>query len=40
MVIEIYDGVIKEVKILKMFYFMLFFLILSFGFIDRLRRFE
>ncbi|HEK5075043.1 TPA: D-alanyl-lipoteichoic acid biosynthesis protein DltB [Clostridioides difficile] len=40
MVIEIYDGAIKEVKISKMLYFMLFFPTLSSGPIDRSRRFE
>ncbi|MDK2563756.1 D-alanyl-lipoteichoic acid biosynthesis protein DltB [Romboutsia sedimentorum] len=40
MVIEIYDGAIKEVKISKMLYFVLFFPTLSSGPIDRSRRFE
>lgn len=40
MVIEIYDGAIKEVKISTMLYFVLFFPTLSSGPIDRSRRFE
>lgn len=40
MVIEIYDGAIKEVKISTMLYFVLFFPTLSSGTIDRSRRFE
>ncbi|CEI73574.1 MULTISPECIES: D-alanyl-lipoteichoic acid biosynthesis protein DltB [Romboutsia] len=40
MVIEIYDGAIKEVKLLDMIYFVLFFPTLSSGPIDRSRRFE
>ncbi|MCR8746253.1 D-alanyl-lipoteichoic acid biosynthesis protein DltB [Romboutsia lituseburensis] len=40
MVIEIYDGAIKEVKISTMLYFILFFPTLSSGPIDRSRRFE
>lgn len=40
MVIEIYDGAIKEVKISNMLYFVLFFPTLSSGPIDRSRRFE
>ena len=39
-VIEIYDGAIKEVKFLDMIYFILFFPSLSSGPIDRSRRFE
>ncbi|WP_343342337.1 D-alanyl-lipoteichoic acid biosynthesis protein DltB [Terrisporobacter petrolearius] len=40
MVIEIYDGAIKEVNICTMLYFVLFFPTLSSGPIDRSRRFE
>lgn len=40
MVIEIYDGAIKEVKLINMLYFVLFFPTLSSGPIDRSRRFE
>lgn len=40
MVIEIYDGTIKEVKLSTMLYFVLFFPSLSSGPIDRSRRFE
>jgi membrane protein involved in D-alanine export len=40
MVIEIYDGAIKEVKISTMLYFVLLFPTLSSGPIDRSRRFE
>ncbi|RDY24267.1 D-alanyl-lipoteichoic acid biosynthesis protein DltB [Romboutsia maritimum] len=40
MVIEIYDGAIKEVKFLNMLYFILFFPTLSSGPVDRSRRFE
>ncbi|KKY02152.1 alanyl transferase [Paraclostridium benzoelyticum] len=40
MVIEIYDGAIKEVRISTMVYFVLFFPTLSSGPIDRSRRFE
>ncbi|MEN2256384.1 D-alanyl-lipoteichoic acid biosynthesis protein DltB [Paraclostridium benzoelyticum] len=40
MVIEIYDGAIKEVKISTMLYFVLFFPTLSSGPIDKSRRFE
>ncbi|MCE5220965.1 MAG: D-alanyl-lipoteichoic acid biosynthesis protein DltB [Clostridium sp.] len=40
MVIEIYDGTIKEVSILKTLYFFLFFPTLISGPIDRSRRFE
>ena len=40
MIIEIYDGAIKEVSILKTLYFFLFFPTLSSGPIDRSRRFE
>ena len=40
MVIEIYDGAIKEVSILKTLYFFLFFPTLISGPIDRSRRFE
>lgn len=40
MVIEIYDGAIKEVKLFDMLYFVLFFPTLSSGPIDRSRRFE
>lgn len=40
MIIEIYDGAIKEVKISTMLYFVLFFPTLSSGPIDRSRRFE
>lgn len=40
MIIEIYDGAIKEVSILKTIYFFLFFPTLTSGPIDRSRRFE
>lgn len=40
MIIEIYDGAIKEVSILKTLYFFLFFPTLTSGPIDRSRRFE
>ncbi|AWK50122.1 D-alanyl-lipoteichoic acid biosynthesis protein DltB [Clostridium beijerinckii] len=40
MIIEIYDGAIKEVNIFKVLYFFLFFPTLSCGPIDRSRRFE
>ena len=40
MIIEIYDGAIKEVSILNTLYFFLFFPTLSSGPIDRSRRFE
>ncbi|SDP07131.1 D-alanyl-lipoteichoic acid biosynthesis protein DltB [Clostridium gasigenes] len=40
MIIEIYDGVIKEVKFSTLVYFFLFFPTLSSGPIDRFRRFE
>lgn len=40
MIIEIYDGAIKEVNILTMCYFILFFPTFSSGPIDRSRRFE
>ncbi|MEG0308430.1 MAG: D-alanyl-lipoteichoic acid biosynthesis protein DltB [Clostridium sp.] len=40
MIIEIYDGVIKEVKLSTFVYFILFFPTLSSGPIDRYRRFE
>lgn len=40
MIIEIYDGVIKEVKFPTLVYFLLFFPTLSSGPIDRFRRFE
>ncbi|MEG1010128.1 D-alanyl-lipoteichoic acid biosynthesis protein DltB [Clostridium sp.] len=40
MIIEIYDGVIKEVKFSTFVYFILFFPTLSSGPIDRYRRFE
>lgn len=40
MIIEIYDGAIKEVKFYTLFYFILFFPTLSSGPIDRYRRFE
>jgi membrane protein involved in D-alanine export len=40
MIIEIYDGAVKEVSILKTLYFFLFFPTLSCGPIDRSRRFE
>lgn len=40
MVIEIYDGTIKEVSILRTLYFFLFFPTLTSGPIDRSRRFE
>jgi membrane protein involved in D-alanine export len=40
MVIEIYDGTIKEVGILRTLYFFLFFPTLTSGPIDRSRRFE
>lgn len=39
-IIEIYDGAIKELKFLDMVYFILFFPSLSSGPIDRSRRFE
>lgn len=40
MIIEIYDGVIKEVKFITLVYFIIFFPTLSSGPIDRYRRFE
>ncbi|MBS6501543.1 MAG: D-alanyl-lipoteichoic acid biosynthesis protein DltB [Clostridium sp.] len=40
MIIEIYDGAIKEVKFSTLVYFLLFFPTLSSGPIDRFRRFE
>ena len=40
MIIEIYDGAIKEVKFSILVYFLLFFPTLSSGPIDRFRRFE
>ncbi|MBS5885605.1 MAG: D-alanyl-lipoteichoic acid biosynthesis protein DltB [Clostridium sp.] len=40
MIIEIYDGAIKEVKFPTLVYFLLFFPTLSSGPIDRFRRFE
>ncbi|MGX4601211.1 D-alanyl-lipoteichoic acid biosynthesis protein DltB [Faecalimicrobium sp. JNUCC 81] len=40
MIIEIYDGAIKEVNLLKTLYFIIFFPTLSSGPIDRSRRFE
>ncbi len=40
MVIEIYDGAIKEIKLSTFLYFVLFFPTLSSGPIDRSRRFE
>lgn len=40
MIIEIYDGVIKEVKFSTLVYFLIFFPTLSSGPIDRFRRFE
>lgn len=40
MIIEIYDGAIKEVKLIDMLYFILFFPTFSSGPIDRSRRFE
>ncbi|WP_291652502.1 D-alanyl-lipoteichoic acid biosynthesis protein DltB [Clostridium sp.] len=40
MIIEIYDGSIKEVKFSTLVYFLLFFPTLSSGPIDRFRRFE
>ncbi len=40
MIIEIYDGTIKEIKFSTLIYFILFFPTLSSGPIDRYRRFE
>ncbi|MDU5106498.1 D-alanyl-lipoteichoic acid biosynthesis protein DltB [Clostridium sp.] len=40
MIIEIYDGAIKEVKFFTLVYFIIFFPTLSSGPIDRYRRFE
>lgn len=40
MIIEIYDGAIKEVKFITLIYFIIFFPTLSSGPIDRYRRFE
>ena len=40
MIIEIYDGTIKEIKFSTLIYFLLFFPTLSSGPIDRYRRFE
>lgn len=40
MIIEIYDGAIEEVSILKTFYFFIFFPTLSSGPVDRSRRFN
>ncbi|WP_042276426.1 D-alanyl-lipoteichoic acid biosynthesis protein DltB [[Clostridium] dakarense] len=40
MIIEIYDGAIKEVNLFKTLYFIIFFPTLSSGPIDRSRRFE
>lgn len=40
MVIEIYDGVIKEIKVFDLVYFFIFFPTLSSGPIDRSRRFS
>ena len=40
MIIEIYDGAIKEVKFITLVYFIIFFPTLSSGPIDRYRRFE
>ncbi|WP_101773245.1 D-alanyl-lipoteichoic acid biosynthesis protein DltB [Peptostreptococcus faecalis] len=39
-IVEIYDGAIKEIKIMDILYFVLFFPTLSSGPIDRSRRFE
>jgi len=40
MIIEIYDGAIKEIKFSSLIYFIIFFPTLSSGPIDRYRRFE